>query len=423
MSKDYATTDEKTRNVSTTIDKNSAPLPPPPQDNSGEPPKLIGALDAALREHLLMEDADALHVLLGAAAAFRLNLDLVWLMIVGPSSGAKTALLNLLDKTPEFRPLSDLTEKTLISGWATEDKESSKDHSLLPELDGKILAFKDFTTVLSLKSDRRGEILSQLREVYDGSFAKAWGTGKRLNWKGRIGLIAGVTEAIDREYNAMAQLGPRFVLFRMEQPDRLGVALRAMENSQDDSDDTPAVLAVRVADFLARLPPQAPKANRAQMKQLAHATDLVTRARSSVIREGSSRLAEHTPTPEVPGRFSKQILALTRGIAAVRGHLAVTDDDIATGCRVALDAIPPPRRILLDILAESDESLTQTQVAQRLMSTSPSVVTRSLGDLVALGAVERSGFQLSLSERFRHVLRIAKRPSLGSNEGGQECVA
>jgi hypothetical protein len=61
-------------------------------------------------------------------------------------------------------------------------------------------------------------ILAQLREIYDGSFAKEWGNGKSFRWAGKVGLLAGVTGAIDRAYSMNTILGERFLLFRPKSP-------------------------------------------------------------------------------------------------------------------------------------------------------------------------------------------------------------
>jgi hypothetical protein len=103
----------KTRNVSTTQIEIAglAPTLAPPPVNSGLTESRLQLLESRLRDLLHIEDPDALIVLLGAVAAFRLGLDLVWLMIVGPSSGTKTELVTLIADVPEYYPLSDLTEK------------------------------------------------------------------------------------------------------------------------------------------------------------------------------------------------------------------------------------------------------------------------------------------------------------------------
>lgn len=223
---------------------NTQPFPQyPPQEIEKEesrtptreiehPPNISGTaqilerLEQKLQEYLLLDDGDALVVLLGAVAAFKMGRDPVWLLLVAPPSGAKTELLKLLKSLEEVVWLSTLTPKTLASGYG-----GTTDASLLNDLDEKIVVFKDLTTVLQMRRDDQREILAQLREIYDGQFDKAWGTGKTLNWTGRIGFVAGVTHAIDKQHSVMGLLGPRFVFLRIHQPDREAAAERAIANS------------------------------------------------------------------------------------------------------------------------------------------------------------------------------------------------
>src|SRR6266581_8901964 len=74
---------------------------------------------------------------------------------------------------------------------------------------------KDFTSILTMHRDARGEIFSQLREIYDGQYSKAWGTGKEVNWHGKVGILAGVTGIIDRENAFNSALGERFLMYRI----------------------------------------------------------------------------------------------------------------------------------------------------------------------------------------------------------------
>src|SRR5262249_7806362 len=153
-------------------------------------------------------DQEALDIVLGVAKAQDLPGDPPWLMVVGPSSGTKTEMVSLLESHDDAYALSDLTEKTFASGMMIGDF----DPSLLARLKKQILLLKDFTSVLSMHRDKQGAILAQLREIYDGEYDKVWGTGKELHWRGRLGFVAGVTEAIDRHHSVMGILGPRFVL-------------------------------------------------------------------------------------------------------------------------------------------------------------------------------------------------------------------
>ena len=185
-------------------------------------------LQEKVSQYLLLKDEDLLPVVLGVVAAQQLAGDPPWLLIVGPSAGAKTETLNLLREVEGTFWLSDLTENTLLSGLETEGK---REPSLLKRLKNEVVIFKDFTTVLSMSGDRLRAILAQLREVYDGRISKAWGTGKVETWEGRLGFLAGVTPVIEKHHQVMSVLGPRFLLFRPKQPDRTAVGHRAIQNS------------------------------------------------------------------------------------------------------------------------------------------------------------------------------------------------
>ena len=63
-----------------------------------------------------------------------------------------------------------------------------------------MLLIKDFTSVLAQNKDARAEAMAALREVYDGDWHRPVGTdgGKVLTWRGKCGLIGGVTPALDQ---------------------------------------------------------------------------------------------------------------------------------------------------------------------------------------------------------------------------------
>ena len=163
---------------------------------------------------------------------------------------------------------------------------AKKDPSLLPKLKhGTVLTLKDFTTVLSMHRDRRHEILSQLREIYDGSYSKSWGTGKTLNWKGKIGLIASVTTIIDTHYSIYQTLGERFVQYRIGQPDPEQVAEIAMLY-QGEEQEMREELSTAVKEFVDGLSLEVvPELDGETLKKLARLASFAVQARSGVIRD------------------------------------------------------------------------------------------------------------------------------------------
>src|SRR5262249_7946493 len=148
--------------------------------------------------------------------------------IVAPPSSMKTEVIRSLDDVPDVYPLSSLTAQTFASGFERRGVETS----LLPKLDGKTITMKDFGTVLTMYREKKAEILAQLREIYDGGFVKEFGNGKRFHWAGKVGLLAGVTPIIDREYALNQILGERFILYRVRGPEAHRLAVRAIGQRQ-----------------------------------------------------------------------------------------------------------------------------------------------------------------------------------------------
>lgn len=135
----------------------------------------------------------------------------VWGYLVGPAGEGKTELLMGLEGW-ESRTffVSDLTPNAMMSANPIVGEEAS----LLPKLDGRVLVFKDFTTLLTKAEQERKAILGQLREIFDGQYARQTGLG-RLSWRGRIGFLAGVTPAIETILRDNQVLGERSLMFRM----------------------------------------------------------------------------------------------------------------------------------------------------------------------------------------------------------------
>ena len=91
---------------------------------------------------------DAITIAFAVCMANRLEGDPVWLFFVGPPGSMKSELLMSLSDHTTVYATTSLTTKTLISGAPT---FSAKDPSLIPQLNGKILICKDFTSILTMQ--------------------------------------------------------------------------------------------------------------------------------------------------------------------------------------------------------------------------------------------------------------------------------
>ncbi len=93
-----------------------------------------------------------------------------------------------------------------------------------------------FTTILSMHADKRGPILSALREIYDGKWFRTVGPdgGQRLEWVGKLGLLTCCTTTYDRTRGVIATTGDRFVLLHLDDGERIDGTVAALGSTGAD---------------------------------------------------------------------------------------------------------------------------------------------------------------------------------------------
>lgn len=241
------------------------------------------------------------------------------MFFVAPSSGSKTEIISMISKLPFVYFLSDMTPQTLASGLKTKEEN---DPSLLLKLKNNVVVMKDFTTVLSMRYDDRAMIMSQLREVYDGKYSKAFGTGKKVEWEGRLTLIAGVTTIIDT-YSAVFQvMGERFIMYRIPQSEDEHIATKALGNYGVETQMRQELHDAMNKYFSSLKIPHVRDIVLPEdiLQALASLASFVVRARSSTIRDSYKKEITYIPEPESPARFAKQIGTLIKALAVVHNR-------------------------------------------------------------------------------------------------------
>ena len=138
----------------------------------------LADLKKTIHKWFYIENDTLVDIVVATYIANRLPGDPVWLIIIAPSSNTKTELLRSFYGHKNAYFISNLTPSTLVSGLKI---DKGPEPSLLPKLNDKLVVLKDFTSVLSMRSENQQEILAQLREAYDGQYTKIFGTGKAIN--------------------------------------------------------------------------------------------------------------------------------------------------------------------------------------------------------------------------------------------------
>lgn len=359
-------------------------------------PTNLSKLAKVFRKWLYIPDFGGVLAVLGSYAANKLTGDPVWLLLVGPSSAGKTQVLASLSKRPDVHTASTLTEASLLSGTPNKEKAEEARGGLLREIGAYgIILLKDFTSTLSMPHEARRATLAALREIYDGNWTRRLGVdgGTTLSWEGKIGIIAGCTQAIDSHHAVMSAMGERFLLYRMKKADEVKLAMTALDqsNSELEMHQELADVVGELFEGLNGFPEQLSQAHKERISALA---TLTARCRSSVERDGRTREIVLIPESEAPGRLAKQLSMLLQGMRAIgtseeHGWIILN--------RVALDCIPPLRRSVFDVLRSGKMEIETADIADKVSYPLPTT-RRALEDLAAHGVLCKRPFRNGSSD-------------------------
>jgi hypothetical protein len=292
--------------------------------------------------------------------------------------------VRLLDNTADAR-LDEVTAAGLLS-WSKGAKPR-RTGILTRVPDEALVTFGDLSSLLAT-SDRGGrdQVFSLLRRAYDGHAFRdiASPNGDRLEWSGRLTVVACVTGVIDRYAAHADQLGPRWIQMRI--PERSTEAKRKAANQARRSELAEHRKRAREAvdALLTTLPAELPELSDAIWDDIEDAALVTAWGRGAVPRNGyGKREIEGIPIVEEPMRLVQQLGALARGILA----LGLPDEAAAAiARRAALDSMPEARRAVLQVLATGE--VLNTSACARRAGIDRKVARMALEDLAAIGVVE-----------------------------------
>jgi hypothetical protein len=334
-----------------------------------------------VKEYLYLDDDEIVDVLLAVYIANQvINTDPVWLLLIASSSNAKTELLRALDGLDDVYFLSEMTDKTFISG--DKQPKGHRNPSLLFRLTDKVLVFKDFT-----------------------EFSKAFGTGEEIAWKGKVGFLGACTHAYFKHHSVINTMGERFLIYRNDKmnPIRMGEKAAEMTGKEDKFRKRMKMSFHRYCKQFANIEEPGKINVRVQRKidnKIVHLANLVAVARTGVERDYKG-IVIFAPHPEGPPRLIKQLKTMAIALALSHGKSNITKNIFNTVKKIAHDAIPELRmevlKLLWDVKAFQDNENYLSHTKKKWVRASdiakginqpPNTVKRVLEDLMILKVVE-----------------------------------
>jgi hypothetical protein len=336
------------------------PSPPPrtgPTAPAAGPSPAVGASSSPIEDTLetferwlILPNRTPVYAMLGTVAANLLPGDPVWLGLVAPPSSAKTELLNSISKLPFVVSVSTLTLASLLSGTPRRQRTPGATGGLLRQVsDPGLLCLKDFTSTLTMRPESKSEVLSALREIYDGKWTRYIGTdgGKPLHWTGKLGLVFGCTGAIDTQHSVSDALGNRFLLSRMEPGE--GQLRWSFRHVGGKTATMRHELAESVNRLFAAPRPDPQELSENEIERFERVTELVVRLRGAVERDRYRRELDAIYGAEGPARLGLSLERLLAGLD-VLGVERKTAFEVVIS--VALDSTPPLRRGIYRLLCQ-----------------------------------------------------------------------
>lgn len=324
-------------------------------------------------KHIVIKDKYIVEIVLATLLGNSLiDRDPIWTMIVAPSSGGKTTLIAPCVGVPSVVFIDDLTEKTLLSGY----KIKGKSASLLQTIGSGVMAFSDFTSILSKNPVSRGEILGQLKLVYDRKITKYTGTGG-VEWEGKIGFLGCATPDIYHYMESGRSMGERFLYYWLEQPTDVEIASKQAETSMSAKSMTDT-MKVLYGEYCSDVSAYTEKKGVPELKmtdeqryRVQQSAIFCVNGKATVHTNFKSGKVDQIPNKAGVGRDNKAFDALLQTLQTMNCYeindiKAPVQDwmiDIVEKC--AYSSITRERRKVLEILSEARVALSASEIGTK----------------------------------------------------------
>ena len=349
----------------------------------------------------------------------------LWIRVIGPPGSGKSTLAEAISVAREW-----VSPKSIVTGFHSGFVDMTSDeretNSLIPHLDCKTIVLKDGDTLAN--SPNRDRILSELRDLYDGTSRAHYRTGQQDEFEDiRITFILCGTDEL-RSLNRTF-LGERFldceIMKRGE--DSKPFLQSAINNTykslvggwkpkKDDeplSNDRMHFLKQVTYGFLKHFKENLsslpiPEFDQRASERVESMAQFVSFMRARVRREHGGDL-NYRPRPELGTRLSSQFTKLAFFLAVVLGKQRIDDEVMRLVLKVVSDTCTGTPFEITSTLAREPGGTTAQQIAATI-NLPETTVRRVIGDMREFGIVE-SYAQPNNSDqrgRHRHMIRLTQ---------------
>lgn len=369
-------------------------------------------LKQEIQKYQYMEDTQLIDVSLASIIATRLKIgNPVWLIVIGASSGGKSQMLRPLALTDEkfIHRIDDLTENTFLSGIKSKEGEVS----LLNRIGARgIIVISDLTVLFSKQAESRAVILSQFRMIYDGEMTKFSGnSSKPISWKGSLGVIAGSTPSIYQHFEEVADMGERFIYYRMKEFDpykATHLALNRKYFGKDLDDKLSGLYEQYIKQVVKSYDDEDIELSEEVNNRIIEVSMFAEKVRTVAHKDRfNGNTIDRIPVSAMPMRVALQLVSIAKALSIIqkyetgKNNLSESNLSILDWCGYSL--ANEEKRGVLKVIASVDFSkTTTTSTIADMIGLSTSVTGTILQNLSAVGVLTRTGDGSNLYWAFKN---------------------
>lgn len=331
---------------------------------------------ALLDENLIIDDWQAIDIILAVVASHKIPGNMLWLRVIGASGSGKTEILRtLLSNNVYCAKGESFTPGAIRRGYKTKGIHTAQ--TMLERWNGKLVVTKEFNNMLTKNRELQIEVFGLLRSVHDGELVADYGSEEGyIEQKTRFDWILGVTSYVDRQSALEQQLGSRFIDLRWGKPfDIKSLVSKALDNDEV-LEKIQNKLAESMAVVISKVTLNGTKPD-ISIDWLADISQVVAICRTNVVRDGRSRAVTDIPETEAPTRIAQGFARIIKGL-----HMLGINEYKPYIIRLMFDNMLTTRRRVIKAQLEGHE--TQRDIAEAI-GISPASVNMIIEDLNILG--------------------------------------